>query len=233
MNIFFEIHTDLARGGPGDRLSTQQAFALMSDLPANLLILDTGCGPGMQTFDLAEISTGKIIAIDTHQPFLDQLRACIDARGWSDRIQVVNGSMFALNFPTHSVDILWSEGAIYIIGFEHGLKTWRALLKPGGYLAVTEISWLQPDPPEEVYSFWMAEYPGMRNIEQNCKILQAAGYREAGHFSLPPASWWRHGCSCCARCTLTARRRWKVSRRLKKRSICTGSIRTGTDMSFT
>jgi hypothetical protein len=57
-------------------------------------------------------------------------------------------------------------------------------------LAITEISWLRPDPPDEVRSFWTAEYPGMRSVEQNLEILRATNYRELGHFSLPTASWW-------------------------------------------
>ena len=33
------------------------------------------------------------------------------------------------------------------MGFEAGLRAWEPLLKPGGYIAVTELTWLQPDPP--------------------------------------------------------------------------------------
>lgn len=190
MDIFFEIHKGLPREGPGDSQSTRQAFALMKGLPANPRTLDIGCGPGRQTLDLAAITGGNIIAVDTHQPFLDHLQSLVEAQMLSERIKPMNASMFELKFPEQSFDILWSEGAIYIIGFEKGLKTWRPLLKPGGYLAVTEISWLKPDPPDDVYRFWMSEYPGMHGIEDNLRILQASGYRKTNHFSLPASSWW-------------------------------------------
>jgi len=190
MKIFFEIHKDLPREGPGDMRSTQQAFGLMNGLPTDPQILDIGCGPGKQTLDLAAISSGNITALDNHQPFLDHLQTLINAQGLANRIRTVNGSMFELEFPAQSFDVLWSEGAIYIIGFEQGLKTWRPLLKPGGYLAVSEISWLKPDPPQDVYSFWSAEYPGMRSVEQNLLTLQDCQYRETGHFCVPSSSWW-------------------------------------------
>jgi SAM-dependent methyltransferase len=190
MDIFFDIHKDLPREGPGDCESTRKALSWLKDLPQKPLILDIGCGPGMQTLDLARYTNGKVMAVDTHQPFLDQLQKRAEAAALAGRITPVRESMFALPFPEKSFDLLWSEGAIYIIGFEQGLRAWRPLLKPGGYVAVTEISWLKPDPPEEVHSFWMADYPGMSDIPGNLERLSNAGYQEIGHFVLPSSSWW-------------------------------------------
>lgn len=36
------------------------------------IILDVGCGPEVQTIELAKISNGKIIALDNHQASLDK-----------------------------------------------------------------------------------------------------------------------------------------------------------------
>jgi SAM-dependent methyltransferase len=190
MNIFFDIHKDLPREGPGDCESTRKALSIIKDLPSKPVILDIGCGPGMQTLDLARYTNGKVIAVDTHQPFLEMLEKRAQAAALSERITAINESMFALPFSEHSFDLIWSEGAIYIIGFEQGLCAWRPLLKPGGYVAVTEITWLKPDPPEEVLSFWMADYPGMSDIAVNQERIRSAGYCEIDHFTLPPSSWW-------------------------------------------
>ena len=73
MEYFYELFVGLPRGGPGDNESTRKAFAYLKDLPSEPLILDIGCGPGMQTLELAKISNGKIIALDNYQPFLDIL----------------------------------------------------------------------------------------------------------------------------------------------------------------
>ncbi|MDI9576678.1 MAG: hypothetical protein IAX22_02475 [Candidatus Bathyarchaeota archaeon] len=47
---------------------------MLKDLPANPRVLDIGCGPGMQTIEVAEQSSGLIEALDGRQPFLDQLK---------------------------------------------------------------------------------------------------------------------------------------------------------------
>jgi SAM-dependent methyltransferase len=191
-DLFFEVHRELPREGPGSNASTRQALALLRDLPQKPLILDVGCGPGMQTLELARLTGGKIIAVDTHQPFLDELQARAGLAGLAERIVTSNQSMFSLDFAEASFDAIWSEGAIYIMGFEAGLRAWRRLVKPGGYLAVSEVAWLLPDPPQEIRAFWEAEYPAIRDVERQLALVQAAGYRPVGHFTLPPSDWMDH-----------------------------------------
>jgi len=189
-DIFFELHKDLPREGPGDEVSTLKAFWMMEGLPSNPRILDVGCGPGMQTLALAKHTGARIVATDTHQPFLDELQKRVEDAGLTDQVKVQNESMFELKFPENSFDVVWSEGAIYIIGFEAGLKKVHPLLKSGGYVAVTEISWFKPNPPQEVFQFWHKDYPGMGSVEDNLLAVERAGYRVVGHFSLPDSSWW-------------------------------------------
>ena len=190
MDIFFELHRGLPREGPGDAACTRRAFALLHGLPAHARLMDIGCGPGRQTLQLAQISAATILAVDTHQPFLDALARQAAQAGLADRIILRNQSMFALDFEPGSFDAIWSEGAIYIIGFEKGLRAWQPFLKKGGYLAVTELSWLKPAPPVEAKSFWHENYPGMQALEENLAILRKTGYRETGHFVLPESAWW-------------------------------------------
>jgi len=189
--VFWQIHRDLPREAPGSDASTLRALAKLPGLPAAARILDIGCGPGTQTLALARASQASLTAVDTHQPFLDDLARRAAQAGLAERVQALNVSMFELNFA-QPFDLIWSEGAIYIIGFERGLREWRSLLKPGGLIAVTEISWLKPDPPEAARGFWEAAYPEMATVEQNLARLARAGYRSLGHFTLPEQDWWEN-----------------------------------------
>ncbi|MBH8551929.1 methyltransferase domain-containing protein [Nostocaceae cyanobacterium CENA357] len=188
--IFFQIHQSLPREGPGSSESTKNAFLKMIDLPQNPNILDIGCGPGIQTFDLASLINGKITAIDNHPVYVDELKQKVFHKGLSDQIEVINADMFALDFLNTNFDIIWVEGAIYIIGFENGLKQWRPLLKLEGYLAASEITWLKPYPPDELKEFWNTGYPAMQNIEGNLQIIQNCKYKIIDYFVLPESSWW-------------------------------------------
>jgi ubiquinone/menaquinone biosynthesis C-methylase UbiE len=192
MDIFWEIHSGLPREGPGDPDSTARAYASVTGLPPRPKILDIGCGPGAQTLDLARLSQGEIIAIDFHQPFLDELTRRAKEAHLDEYIQVVKLSMLEMDFAPEQFDLVWSEGAIYIMGFEKGFKVFRPFLKPGGSMAVTEASWFRPDPPQEALDFWRAAYPGMGTIEENIQRIEAQAYELTEHFHLPDSSWWEH-----------------------------------------
>ncbi len=190
MDIFLELHSNLPREGPGNNDSTAKALSFVPKLPQNPRILDIGCGPGMQTLTLAKLTGGQVIAVDNHQPYLDVLQQRAESESLSNHIETHNCSMFSLDFEHDSFDLIWSEGAIYIIGFQEGLRSWHSFLKPGGILAVTELSWLVKNPPNEPLQFWNQEYPNMKNIEENISIIQDSGYNYIHSFTLPESAWW-------------------------------------------
>lgn len=191
MDLFFEIHKDIPREGPGDNDSTKQAITMLKDIPSNPTILDIGCGPGMQTIELAKNMNGKIFAIDTHKPFLDRLLETAINKDVSHRIEAKEMSMFLLEFKEDSFDVIWCEGSIFIIGFEKGIQEWRKYIKTGGYLVVSEVSWLREDIPEEPKNFWESDYPGIKGIADNMKIIKKSGYSAVGHFIIPERGWWK------------------------------------------
>ncbi|WGM89063.1 MAG: class I SAM-dependent methyltransferase [Candidatus Bathyarchaeum tardum] len=188
--VFWEIHSNLPREGPGDNESTKKAFQMLQDLPKNPHIIDIACGPGMQTIQLAKLSEGKIVALDFYQPFLEQLKANAKKEGLDDKIDTINGDMLNLNFENESFDLVWSEGAIYIIGFEKGLREWKHLLSPKGYVVVSEMSWFQPDLPEEIVEFMDMLYPAIKTVEDNLEVAKRIGYDIVNSFVLPQKSWW-------------------------------------------
>ena len=140
-SAIFEIFDGLPRQGPGNNGCTEKAFSMLSSLPADVQILDIGCGSGMQTIHLARICKNcHITAVDIYQPYLDNLMEKAAFEGVSDRISTVYASMDDLPFGDNEFDIIWSEGAIFVMGFEKGLVYWKRLLKDGGFMALTEAA---------------------------------------------------------------------------------------------
>jgi SAM-dependent methyltransferase len=189
-SLFFEIFDGLPRQGPGDEASTLKALALVPALGPHARALDLGCGTGSQTRVLARNSPGRIVAIDNHPPFVEEANRHARALNIADRAEARVGDMRQLDFAPHSFDLIWCEGAIYVVGFEAGLRAWRPLLAPGGHLAVTEVCWSTPDPPSECATFWTREYPAISDPATLLTIVTQCGYDIVGHFALPTAAWW-------------------------------------------
>ncbi|MEM7122214.1 MAG: class I SAM-dependent methyltransferase [Pseudomonadota bacterium] len=191
LEIFFSIHSDLPREGPGSRESTAKALSLCGSLPDDARVLDLGCGPGQQTMDLAGLLPGATItAIDNHPPFVDETNRRATAKGVSGRVKAEVGDMTALDDAPASFDLIWCEGAAYIMGVEAALKAWMPLLKPAGRVALTEAVWLKSDPPADLRRVWDAEYPAMRDIPACRDLVASCGYRLLGDFVLPDSAWW-------------------------------------------
>lgn len=188
-DVFFEIHQGLPREGPGRNDYTRGAYEMLPKLDKPR-ILDIGCGPGGPTMELARLSGGYVTGMDNHQPYLDVLEEKIKKAGLSGRMQAKNKSMFTMEFPEEYFDVIWAEGSIYLIGFERGLREWRRFIRPHGFLVVHEMTWLKPNPPQEIYNYWQRMYPGITTIPKNLEIIPGCGYKVLGHFPLPEDAWW-------------------------------------------
>ena len=138
LEIFFEVFEALPRQGPGNRDCAAKALRLCGGLPHSPLVLDLGCGAGGQTLHIADLTSGSITAIDAHAPSIERLKETVVARGLLGRVQAQVGDMVHLEQPAESFDLIWSEGALYNIGIENGLRICHGLLRPGGYLAFTD-----------------------------------------------------------------------------------------------
>lgn len=190
--VFLDVQRGLPRQGPGLDEITLKVLALCRGLPERPAVLDIGCGPGMQTMALARAVDGPITAIDVHEEYLDILEARAAEAGVAGRMNVRMADMSSLPFRPESFDLVWSEGAAYIMGFAAALTDWKVLLRPGGFIAVSELVWLRPDPPAEMAAFFAAEYPAMTDIETNLSTVEDCGYEPFGHIILSDDGWWRH-----------------------------------------
>lgn len=191
--IFFEVHQGLYREGPGCAASTWQALACTGlDHAAPLSVLNLACGPGAQTLDLAaRLAHARIVSVDLHAAYLADLRRYADAAGVSERVLPVRADMSQLPLADGAADLIWCEGAAYIMGVAAALDTWWSLLRPGGVIAFTEAVWLRDDPPEPVRTCW-SEYPAMADVPACRRLLDARGYQRLDDFVLPQSAWQQY-----------------------------------------
>ena len=186
------LHRGLPRQGPGDDAVTRRVLAMLPELPAGASVADMGCGSGAAALVLAAELGERVRALDLARPFLDELAGQARALGLEDLVEIVEGDMGQPPWLDASLDLIWSEGAAYNLTFGGALKTWRTLLRPGGFLVASEITWLRPDPPETPREYWGLAYPEMTDEAGNRAHAEAAGFRVLETFLLPAEAWWRN-----------------------------------------
>jgi len=192
LNLICEYFSLMHRQGPGSREMTLKVLSFIEGLNPDSRIADLGCGTGTPTLDLAQHAPGQITGLDLFSAFIEQFNARAEVLQLHDRVKGIVGSMDQLPFQKESLDLIWSEGAIYNIGFERGLKEWREYLKPGGFIAVSEASWLTTTRPQEITDFWQEAYPAIDTISAKTAQMEGAGYIPLATFILPENCWTEH-----------------------------------------
>lgn len=193
LSLLVDLHINNERQGPGSLAATLQALTLTRiDRAAPLAIADIGCGTGAATLPLLTHTQAHVTAVELLPAFLESLKTKVAAAGFSERLTTVEADMQALPFRAGQFDVLWSEGAIYNMGFANGVAAWRPFLKPHGVLVVSEITWLRPDVPTPLKAYWDNEYPKVATAVEKIAILEQAGYSPLGYFPLPSECWLEH-----------------------------------------
>ena len=187
---FNELFESIPRQGPGLNTMTAKAVGFLPRLRADQRILDIGCGSGVQTLELARRTDAKIVATDLHAPYFETLNRNATKEGLADRIMTQVADMGDLPFEDASFDVVWAEGSIFIIGFDKGLALWRRLVKPSGYLVVSDLTWYDDNPPEDVRNFCLIDPNEDISVEKRRQSIADAGYELLEEFRLPQEGWW-------------------------------------------
>ena len=191
-NLICEYFSSIERQGPGSPESTLKALGFIDKLSNQSVIADLGCGTGGQTMVLAQHTTAKLVGLDLFPGFIDRFNENVAILNLQDRVKGIVGSMDELPFQAEELDLIWSEGAIYNIGFERGINEWRKFLKTGGYIAVTEASWFTDERPAEINDFWNDAYSEIDTIPVKMGQLQKAGYIPIAAFCLSEYCWTKN-----------------------------------------
>lgn len=76
------------------------------------------------------------------------------------------------------------------MGLPATLRFWKRLIRPGGYMGVSDCFWFTHAPTEEYRESLSKIHPGMVHEEVGVEMIKAAGYSVLGAMRLPDKAWW-------------------------------------------
>jgi cyclopropane fatty-acyl-phospholipid synthase-like methyltransferase len=174
--------------GPGGNAHTRHVLHL---LPKSCfqVIVDAGCGAGRQSMVLAKEVNTLVHAVDSYEPFLKDLTQRAAEAQIERLVRTYCMDMRDIPSVFRHVDLLWSEGAAYNIGFANALTTWAQALNPDGFVVVSELAWLREQVPATAREFFLSGYPDMQHTSQNIAVAEHAGYDVLDTYTLPKEAW--------------------------------------------
>lgn len=188
---FYDMFGTLPRQTPGSDATTRAALALVRPhLPAGpLRIADFACGTGRASLVLAEELGQPVTALDIRRNYLRRLAEAAAKRGLSDRIHPLCADLANLPFGPDELDLIWCEGAAFVLGVERSCREWQPLLRPGGWLAFSDMVWGATPAPEAEAT--MAELGvALPTRDRLLAAVRAAGLQPSQVLTLPEDDWW-------------------------------------------
>lgn len=174
--------------GPGGNIHTHDVLRLLPKRKFDTIV-DAGCGTGRQTIVLAKTLGTLVNAVDTYKPFLDDLARRAKKAGIEHLVCMYCMDMKDIPGIFQHIDLLWSEGAAYNIGFADALTTWAPAIVPDSFIVASELSWISEQVPDEVEEFFLTGYPEVQSVLRNIEMAEQAGYEVQNTFTLPHDAW--------------------------------------------
>jgi len=147
---------------------TRTAFNLVPEIESPR-ILDVGCGTGLPSLCLAELTNGSIIGVDTNIAALKLFRDKIKKAGLEDRCEALNQDIESLDFDPESFDIIWAEGSTAAIGFHKALRVLGRFLKADSFLVIHDDA---------------------RGYTEKLTIAEKSRFLVFGFFLISKEVWW-------------------------------------------
>lgn len=174
--------------GPGGNTHTLHVLRLLPKQQFRLVV-DAGCGTGRQTLALAKELGTRVHAVDSYEPFLNDLVRRAREAKVERLVQAHRMDMKDIPQVLQGIDLLWSEGAAYNIGFANALAIWARALTADGFAVISELSWLKEQAPDAAREFFRSGYPEMQSVQRNVTDAERAGYKLLTTYTLPGQAW--------------------------------------------
>ena len=187
---FYLAYKDMDRLSPGSENTILDVLNQLDiDEDNELNILDIACGVGSSTLLLADYFKNSVVeGFDLFEHYVKALDKKITENHMSERVYAYQMDMNDPDFANEEFDIVFCESSIEIIGFSKGLSEWKRMLKQGGYMVVSDITWLKK-PSQESRNFWKNTYSEIDTIENKIRKIRNLGYEFCSYFIVPKSDW--------------------------------------------
>lgn len=187
---------DTIRHCPGNDAITNKVLRQIVLKDSQPKIANLYPGTGEQIMLLSQkYKNAHITGVDSDGLFFSSINGKAKQANVHDRVQTMLSPLTRLPFEPESLDLILSEGAFEELDFGKRLYQWRKYIKPGGYLAMSELCLLTNKKlPDELYDYFDNAYHNreLESIDYHIGQVKDAGYKLHTRIVLPDACWFEY-----------------------------------------
>jgi ubiquinone/menaquinone biosynthesis C-methylase UbiE len=175
--LLFKLQADLNfTRHLGGQTATDQLVELC-EIDPNKHVLDVGCGVGITPHNLVKSIGCRVTAIDLRFSMIRRARE----RATRQRLDLAVADVQDLPFRDDQFDVVLAESVLaFVPDKSRAVRECLRALKPGGFLGVTEATWMEAPPPRLVKQLSDTFGPGFAVLDSEGwqGLLRQTGVRD-------------------------------------------------------
>jgi arsenite methyltransferase len=141
-------------------------------------VLDVGCGVGATPCYLAKAVDCRVVGVDLVDKMVEQSRQRAKAEGVEDRVEFRVADAQKLPFEDNLFDAVIMESVnVFFDDKGQAMREYIRVAKPGGYVGMTEMTWLKPPSPELEDTFKRMVYAQALDARGWKDLMEEAGLK--------------------------------------------------------
>ncbi len=142
-------------------------------------ILDVGCGVGATPCYLAKTYNCRVLGVDLLEKMVEQSRERARAMGVEERVEFRVADARDLPFEDGLFDAVLVESVnVFFKDKRKAMGEYARVTRPGGYVGITEMTWLSTPTPEKVAYYLRTVYADALEVDAWRELLENAGLED-------------------------------------------------------
>ncbi|MGD1993924.1 MAG: methyltransferase domain-containing protein [Anaerolineae bacterium] len=179
---YFEFVADLGMTKHYGSMEATRELVELCRIGNGQVVLDVGCGVGATPCYLAKAVGCRVVGVDLLVKMIEQSRKRARKEGVENRVEFGVADARRLPFEDNLFDAVIGESVnIFFEDKGQPMREYVRVTRPGGYVGMTEMTWLKPPPPELEDTFKNLVYAqtleahGWKALMKESGLLDVAG----------------------------------------------------------
>ena len=179
---FFDFAAEVGLTKHFGGMAATEELAQLCHITADSYVLDVGCGVGVTPCFLARRYGCRVLGVDLSARMVERSKERAQNEGVQDKVEFRVADAQSLPFEDNLFDAVITESVTAIAGDQaRAVSEYVRVTKPGGYVGLSEATWLKTPPPPELLA-WASQDLGATvaplTTAEWTSLLKGAGLAE-------------------------------------------------------